>query len=149
MPLFLQFLSTGYDPNDSSKQINFTHVYTGNTQTATGSVLYIMSLDYPQPRATPPSDQTRCVITFPKQTIGSISILDMGYTNSQYSTCPLRIAALEEYRCAGPGTQIYPGFDLKPSTNQMDLNFYDVPLTIQTGTYVSQMKLWLEISGNF
>ena len=147
MPLFLQYYSTGYDPNDSSKQINFTHIYTGNAQTATGSILYTMSIDYPQLQATSTSDQTSCVITFPKHTTGSISILDMGYTNSQYSTCPVRIAVLEEYRCAGSGTQIYPGFDLKPSTNQMDLPFYDVPLTIQTGTYLSHMKLWLEVSG--
>ena len=143
----LHYYSTGYDPNDSSKQILFTHVHTGNTQTATASLLYIMSVDYPQPQVTSSSDQTRCVITFPQHTIGSISILDMGYTNSQYSTCPVRIAVLEEYRCAQLGTHIYLGFDLKPSINQIDLPFYDVPLTIQTGTYVSHMKLWLEVSG--
>ena len=141
MPLFFQYFPTGYDPNDSNKQIPFTHVYTGSTQTATGSILYIMSVDYLQLRVTPSNDETRCVITFPQHTIGSISFLDMSYTNSQYSTCPVRIAVLEEYRCAELGSQIYPGFDLKPSINQMDLPFYDVPLIIQTGTYVSQMKL--------
>ena len=29
----------------------------------------------------------------------------------------------------------------------MDLPYYDVALTIQTDTYVSHMKLWLEVSG--
>ena len=143
----LQYYSIGFDPNDSKKQIPFTHVHTGNTQTAIGSLLYIMSVDYPQLQAAPSSDQTRCVITFPQHTIGSISILDMGYTNSQYSTCPVRIAVLEEYRCAELRSHIYPGFDLKPSTNQMDLPYYDVPLTIQTDTYVSYIKLWLKVSG--
>ena len=74
----LQYYSIGFDPNDSKKQIPFTHVHTGNTQTAIGSLLYIMSVDYPQLQAAPSSDQTRCVITFPQHTIGSISILDMG-----------------------------------------------------------------------
>ena len=147
MPLFLQYYSIGYDPNDSNKQIPFTYIYTENTQTATGSILYIRSPGYPKLQVTPSSDQTSCLITFPQDTTGSIDLLDMGYTNSQNSTCPVRISVLDEYRCAELGSQIYPGFDLMPSINQMNLSFYDLPLIIQTGTYVSHMKLWLEVSG--
>ena len=106
-----------------------------------------MSVDYPQLQTAPSSDQTNCVITFPQHITGSISILDMGYTNSQNSACPVRIAVLEEYRCAELGTHRYPGFELKPPIDQMDIPFYDVHLTIQIDTYVSHMKLWMEVSG--
>ena len=91
---------------DSNKQIPFIHVNSGNTKTATGSILYIMSPDYPELQTAPSSDQTSCVITFPQHTAGSISFLDIGYISSQYSTCPVRIALLDEYRCAVRNTDI-------------------------------------------
>ena len=117
-----------------------------NTETATGSILYIMSVDYPQQQVVPSNGETTCVITLPKYATGSIHILDMGYNFTQESTCPVRLTVREEYRCAEFGTQS-PGFILKPLAHQMDLNFYDVQLTIKTDAYVNQMKLWLEVSG--
>ena len=110
-------------------------------------MLYIMSVDYPQQQIVPSNGETTCIITLPKYSIGSISFLDMSYTFTQESTCPVRIAVREEYRCAELGTQMSPGFLLKPLANQMDYDFYDVQLTIKTDAYVNQMKLWLEVSG--
>ena len=106
-----------------------------------------MSVDYPQLQVTPSNGESICVITLPKHSTGSLKFLDLGYTFTQESTCPVRITIREEYRCAELGTQIYPGFSLKPSTVQEDLNFYDVHLTVKTNAFVNQLKLWLEVSG--
>ena len=106
-----------------------------------------MSVDYPQLQVTPSNGESICVITLPKYSTGSLKFLDVGYTFTQESPCPVRISVLEEYRCAELGTTIYPGIILKPSAIQEDLNFYDVHLTVKTDAFVNQVKLWLEVSG--
>ena len=106
-----------------------------------------MSIDYPQLQVAPSDGETTCIITLPKHSTGSIAIMDVGYTFTQQSTCPMRIAVREEYRCPELGTQIYPGFHLRPLANQENINFYDVELKVTTNTYVNQLKLWLEVSG--
>ena len=106
-----------------------------------------MSVDYPQLQVVPSNGETTCIIMLPKHSTGSIVILDVGYNFTQESTCPVRIAVREEYRCPESGTQIYPGFDLKPLANQEDINFYDVELKVTTNTHSNQLKLWLEVAG--
>ena len=106
-----------------------------------------MSIDYPQLQVTPSDGESTCVITLPKYSTGSLKFLDVGYTFTQESPCPVRITVCEESRCAELGTQIYPDIILKPSAIQEDLNFYDVHLMVKIDTFVNQVKLWLEVSG--
>ena len=106
-----------------------------------------MSVDYPHMQAAPSNGEATCIITLPKDSTGSLNFLDMSYTFTQESPCPVRITVREESRCAELGTHKYPGFILIPSADKEDRNYYDVHLTVKTDPLVNQVKLWLEVSG--
>ena len=100
-------------------------------------------MDYPTSHNVAFNQQTFCTISLEEHTTASISILDVGYSSTQDSMCPVRIDIPEQYRCPKPNEQPYPGFTLTAAGYQQGLPFYDVLLTVTPDAYVSAIKLWL------
>ena len=108
-------------------------------------MLYIMSVDCPRLLLSGP--ESLCVISLPMNTYGSIKFLDMAYTSSEESPCPIRVDIPGHFRCADSKTEEYPGLSLSPEDHQLNLPYYDVHLTITKNRHVNNMRLWLEVSG--
>ncbi len=137
----------GYDSYDLAQQTPFTQICSTGGQTASGSVLHLMSLDYPTHQ--PTENYCTCVISIPTDSYGVVKFRDMDYTSDIRRNCSLRVDIPGNFRCAEKGRTSYSDFAVFSEQYPQHNGYFTMHMTFRTTESVLRQRLWLEVLGEF